>query len=164
MQKRYGLVMVTFLIIFSLAFASCSKPPMETIAMDVGACADMLLNTVSFQDILTAISDEMMATLYLIDEQDVTQSKVYVSSGATAEEIAVFEARDSDAARRIEAAVLQRVAEQQSSFRDYLPAELPKLDDPFVQVRGKYVILCLSNDNKKARTELDKFISQSSSQ
>ena len=105
---------------------------------------------------MNAVSDEMAATLYQISEQDAIKQKVYVSSGATAEEIAVFEAADADAAQRIEKAVLQRVAGQQASFKDYLPAELPKLNDPFIMVLDKYVVLCISDDNEKVKTELNR--------
>ena len=145
-------------LIISGILPGCGKPPAAEITMDVGRCADMLLETIAFRDVLTAISDEMSGALFQISGQDVIKQKVYVSSGATAEEIAVFEAADIEAAERIEGAVLQRVADQRASFTDYLPAELPKLDDPFLMVRDKYVILCLSDDNERARAELNRFI------
>ena len=154
MPRLGGFVLIALFVV-CMALPGCSKPAAK-ITLDVDECADMLLETIAFQDILTAVSDEMAATLYQISEQDAIKQKVYVSSGATAEEIAVFEAADTDAAKRIEKAVLQRVAEQQASFKDYLPAELPKLNDPFILVRDKYVILCISDDNEKVKTKLDR--------
>ena len=161
MQRRGGLVLMALFVVCTI-LSGCSSKPVAEITLDVDECADILLETIAFQDILTAVSDEMAATLYQISEQDAVKQKVYVSSGATAEEIAVFEAADTDAAQRIENAVLQRVADQQASFKDYLPAELPKLNDPYLLVRDKYVILCLSDDNKKVQTELNRLFNQAS--
>ncbi|NLX91473.1 MAG: DUF4358 domain-containing protein [Firmicutes bacterium] len=156
MPRLGGFVLIALFAV-CIALSGCNKPAAEIeITLDVDECADVLLETIAFQDILTAVSDEMATTLYQISEQDAVKQKVYVSSGATAEEIAVFEAADAVAAKRIEKAVLQRVAEQQASFKDYLPAELPKLNDPFILVRDKYVILCISDDNEKVKTKLDR--------
>ena len=102
-------------------------------------CAHLLSETIAFQDSLTAVSDEMATVLYRLNEADVAAKKVYVSTGATAEEIAVFEAVDKEAAARIKEAVLQRAAEQEAAFRDYLPAEVPKLQKPYLY-GDRYVI------------------------
>ena len=99
----------------------------------------------------------MIAAIYRPAE-DVVGQQVYVSTGATAEEIAVFEAVDADAAQRIEAAVLQRIADQKTSFEDYLPAELPRLEDPFLFVKGRYVVLCISDYNEEVEAELKELL------
>ncbi len=134
----------------------CSNRTGDGVNLNVNECADRLQETIAFQDTLTAISNQMIATIYRIPAEDVVQQQVYISTGATAEEIAVFEAVNTEAAQRIETAVWQRVADQKASFEDYLPAELPKLTDPFVLVKGKYVILCVSDHNEEVKTELDK--------
>ena len=76
------------------------------------------------------------------------RQKVYVSTGATAEEIAVFEAVDKEAAARIKEAVLQRAAEQEATFRDYLPAEVPKLQKAVPLCGGPLCDFCVSNHNE----------------
>ncbi|HHX73774.1 MAG TPA: DUF4358 domain-containing protein [Firmicutes bacterium] len=119
--------------------------------LDVAACAESLREEVPFSDDLEVLSDKMVDVLYRLEEGDVVRQKVYVSSGATAEEIAVFEAAGPEAAGRVKAAVDARLAEQQAAFADYLPAEVPKLADPYLQVAGRYVILCVSGHNDVAR-------------
>ena len=47
--------------------------------------------------------------------------KLYLSSGATAEEIAVFEAKDDAAAERLLAAAKERVEAQKTAFEDMHP-------------------------------------------
>ncbi|MGI5823477.1 MAG: DUF4358 domain-containing protein [Dethiobacteria bacterium] len=130
----------------------------EDVTLNVAECASTLKERIAFQDTLTAISAEMIATIYQIPAADVVQQQVYVSTGATAEEIAVFEAVDNEAAQKIETAVRERLAAQIISFEDYLPAELPKLEDPFIVVKGKYVILCVSDHNADAKKVLDTFL------
>ncbi|MCG9969519.1 DUF4358 domain-containing protein [Pelotomaculum terephthalicicum JT] len=158
MHRTGGLLLMVFLVIM-MALPGCNKADTD-FTLDVNACAETLRETIAFQDTLTAISDQMIAVIYPIDAQDVVKQKVYVSSGATAEEIAVFEAVDVAAAQRIETAVWQRVADQKTSFQDYVPSELPKLADPFLSVNGKYVILCISGHNEAVKTELNKLFNK----
>ena len=158
MQRCGGLVLMALFVV-CMALSGCSNPD-DKLALDINECADTLREAVPFQDALTEISGDMIAVLYQIPEQDAVKQKVYVGSGATAEEIAVFEAVDYGAVQRIEAAVWQRVADQKAAFEDYLPAELPKLTDPFLFVKNKYVILCVSDHNDKAKTELNKLLNK----
>ena len=73
------------------------------------------------------------------------------------EEIAVFEGKDEAAAGRIKTAVDQRIADQRAAFEDYNPEEQEKLSDPVIVTAGKYVILCVSNDNEAAKKCIDSY-------
>ena len=68
-------------------------------------------------------------------------AKVYVSSTATAEEIAVFEAKDSAAASRLETIVNTRVQEQKDIYADYAPLEVSRLEKAVIR---KKAIICFS--------------------
>jgi hypothetical protein len=138
------------------ALPGCSSRSDDDIVLNVQECADKLLETIAFKDTLTEINEQAITTIYHIAAEDVLEKKVYVSTGATAEEIAVFEAIDHDAAKRVEAAVWQRVDKQKVGFRDYLPKELPKLKDPIVLVKGNYVIFCVSDHKEEVEAELKK--------
>lgn len=146
------------LLVFITAVLPGCNSSAEDVTLDVAECAGTLLEKIDFQDTLTAIGDEMIAAIYQIPAEDVVEQQVYVSTGATAEEIAVFEAVDADAAQRVETAVLQRVADQKTSFEDYLPAELPRLEDPFLFVKGRYVVLCVSDHNEEVEAELKELL------
>lgn len=135
-------------------FSGCQGK--KDITIDVSALADDLKAAVSFEDELAAPNDTAFLKVYKdIDEADIAAKKVYVSSGATAEEIAVFEAKDEDAAGRIKVAVDQRIADQRAAFEDYNPKEQDKLSDPVLVTAGKYVILCVSDDNATAKKCID---------
>jgi hypothetical protein len=152
-----GGAVLLLLFVAVMVFPGCGSQPENDIILNVEECADTLLEAIDFQDTLTALEEQMIAAIYRISAEDIIKQKVYVSTGATAEEIAVFEATDADAAQRVEAAVWDRVAGQKVGFEDYLPAELPKLEDPFLLVKGRYVIFCVSDHKETVKAELKKF-------
>lgn len=146
------------LIMIFLVFPGCSNRQDDDFVLNVQEYADRLLEKVAFQDTLAEVEKEMIAVIYDISAEDLSAQKVYIGTGATAEEIAVFEAVDGEAVKRVEAAVRQRIEDQKLGFADYLPAELPKLEDPFVLVRGRYVILCVSDHKEEVMAELKELL------
>ncbi len=73
------------------------------------------------------------------------------ASGGFANEIDCFEAKDESAAKEIETALKQRIEKQKDGFRDYVPAEMPKLENAVLVVDGQYVIMCISSNSDKAK-------------
>ncbi|NLP36349.1 MAG: DUF4358 domain-containing protein [Firmicutes bacterium] len=153
-MRRFSVILVVLFLLLSVV--GCRQE--AEVKLEVAECAHLLSETIAFQDSLTAVSDEMATVLYRLNEADVAAKKVYVSTGATAEEIAVFEAVDKEAAARIKEAVLQRAAEQEAAFRDYLPAEVPKLQKPYLYVVDRYVIFCVSNHNEAVKTAVEELL------
>ncbi|HIS67833.1 MAG TPA: DUF4358 domain-containing protein [Candidatus Gallacutalibacter stercoravium] len=119
-----------------------------------GEVADRLKNGITFVDQMSEVDLTVALTQYSIDEQDVAQGKVYMSTGATAEEIAVLDATSDEAAQRIYEALQKRVERQREDFEDYVPAELQKLEDPVLEKNGVQVVLCISDDNEAAQALL----------
>ena len=72
--------------------------------------------------------------------------------------MAVIEARDAESAQTVMEFARARIASQKAEFEDYAPEELAKLNDPVLVRAGKYVILCLSNDNAAAERIVEGFI------
>ena len=77
-------------------------------AADAAELADRLSTQIQFEDTLSPLEGDMLYTLYGIDQKDVQQGAAYVSTGATAEEIAVFSCTDDRAAQRVENAKTAR--------------------------------------------------------
>ena len=113
--------------------------------------ADKLHSDITYVDSLNEISPEMVEKIYGISPDKYTSGKVYVGGVSTAEEIACFDAVDEAAAAAIKTACDERIAAQIKSVESYNPNELPKLQDPVLVVRGNSVLMCLSNDNNKAK-------------
>lgn len=138
--------------ILLLALAGCGN---SDVTIDVQKLADGLKSGVTFKDDLAAMPDSVFETYYEVEDGDIVQKAVYAGGGGTAEEIAVFEAKDEDAAGRLKEAAEQRIADQKENFENYVPGELTKLNNPVLEVKGKYVILCVCDNPEEARAIID---------
>lgn len=118
----------------------------------VTAVADELKNGIEFKDTLNELGVGMYDKIYGITEDMYKEGKVYIGSGgATAEEIACFEAKDEDGAAKIKEAFETRVEKQKDAFKDYVPEELDKLGSAVIVTKGNSVYMCISNDDAKAK-------------
>lgn len=150
MKKNICLLLT--LLIVAVSMNACGE---QAVALDVSATADELAKAVPFTDQLNELDESMITKIYDISSDDFTNAKVYTSTGATPEEIAVFQAKDDDAVKKIEFALKERIKEQKASFEDYVPAEMPKLESPFMITKGRFVILCISDHNDTAKNIID---------
>lgn len=141
-------IAAAFAVLFVFA-AGCAKKGGD-VSVDVGKAADRLIAGIKFDDQMSAVDEKTSKRLFSLDDGDAVESKVYESTGATAEEVAVFEAKDADAAGRIRDAAQARIEDQRDAFQDYQPKEMEKLKAPVLEVKGNYVFLCVSNDNAAA--------------
>ena len=141
---RMGALLLGLLLVLT----GCAKD--EPKEADPAVLADTLHTTLTFKDEMTAGNEAMLKMLFEIDEADIEAFKIYESSGATAEEIAVFKAKDEKAADRIYQAMQKRVEEQKTAFENYQPAEMKKLQDPLIKKQDVMVVLCVSDDTPAA--------------
>lgn len=128
-----------------------SEDLQTAVAVDPAALADDLQNGVPFQDQMTAVESDVFYLLYDLTSEDADEAVLITSTGATAEEIAVIHAAAEDKVETVKEAVKARVQAQREGFEDYVPEELAKLEKPVISIVGSYVILCVSDDNEKAR-------------
>lgn len=94
--------------------------------------------------------------VYDMEDINITESVVYVSSGATAEEIAAIKCETKEDAEKVETALKERVKEQKESFENYVPKELDKLDKAVIVKIGNTVVLSVSNEDAKAKEIIEK--------
>lgn len=109
---------------------------------DAKSLADELLANVTFDDELADIDIDTAKFLYQIDT--CVDAFVYISSGATAEEIAVFAFADSQSAKEALPIAEKRIADQKEGFASYVPEEVQRLDNAVVAQCGNYVVVCVS--------------------
>ena len=122
------------------------------------AFVDELLSGAKFTDSLDQLDDSIVPLLYGVDAADYTSAIVYAGTGATAEEIAVFTARDDAAADRLLTAARTRVDDRIESFKNYGPAAAMTLENAIVEKNGKYVIVVVCSDSEGAAKIADKYI------
>lgn len=126
--------------------------------VDAAKTADDLKSALSFRDELSEATQAVRDRTYGITGGDIVSGRLYLSSGATAEEIAVFEAKDDAAAERLLAAAKERVEAQKTAFEDYAPAEMAKLNSAVVERNGKIVALCIADDSAAAQKKVKELI------
>ncbi|MDO4541981.1 MAG: DUF4358 domain-containing protein [Bacillota bacterium] len=151
MKKLAITMLVTLLALFSAACGSEAE-------FSVSEIGEALNTKVAFSDTLTALSAEDAMALYALSSEEVADAVVYISSGATAEEISVWQAADSKGVKAIEESITQRMNTQLDGYKDYMPEEVPKLENYILKTNGKYLVLCVTDDRETANevlTELD---------
>ncbi len=127
----------------------------KELTVSASELAEKLSQGVGFTDQMSKAENRMFFTLYDVEETIVSDVALYVSTGATAEEVAVITVADSANLPKVEQAVRERVASQKEGFENYVPEELTKLSDPVIRTSGNTVILCVSDHNDKANEIID---------
>ena len=124
-------------------------------AFDPAATAQALLDSGAFSDALEEVDVSVAATLYGVDEADITDGKVYMSLSAGAEEIAVLVMANETSAAAAMDGLEKRVADQKAALESYQPDEVSKLDGAILEQRGNSVLLAVCADAQAARTAIE---------
>ena len=118
--------------------------------MEPRAFVDDVLANANFTDSLNQLSDDVVAQYYGVDSADYTSAIAYGGTAATAEQIAVFEAKDSAAAERILSALQTFVAEKVEAYKSYGPAAAMSLENAPVKIIGNCVVAVVCADSDSA--------------
>lgn len=155
-KKFFSLLVLIAAMMF--VFTACDKGGGDDgngkEAKDVKAidAADTIRKDGDFKDQLATLNNTMAFTrVYMLDEASIEDAAFYTNSSSTAEEIAVVKVKSSDYIDTVKVAYEKRVADQKDACKDYLPDEIPKLDSAVIYTNGNYAVLCISNDNSKAK-------------
>ena len=127
----------------------------EEKTVDAKAIADALLSDISYDDQLSEVDLDTAKMFLNFADVEINEAYIYESSGATAEEIVVLVCKDSDSAAKAKSAFEQRVEEQTENFTDYVPEEVPKLNDAVIITSREYAILSVSGDSSKAKDSIE---------
>ncbi len=106
-------------------------------------------------DQLTEASANMLESIYFVDPDQIDSGCAYLSSGASACEVAVIKCKDSDYAGEVVDLFKNRVTTQSDLFASYNADEVKKLDKAIVQEAGTYAVLVVCDDTAKAQSILE---------
>lgn len=151
-MKKWMLLILTLAI--ALGAAGCGKAK----TVDAQALSSALSGAEIYDDILTQLPEDMARRFYGMDEGELTAGILYYGTGATAEEIAILQCRDEAAADKALENAKARIEAQKTSFADYRPSEVPKLDSAVLQKVGLTVIVVVSADAARAQEIVDQYI------
>lgn len=146
--------MMPLLLVVVLLLSACGGAK----TLDVPAFGAKVLAEGTFEDEINPTPDRLILQLYGIADEDIKQKSFYTGTGYTPEEIAIVEAVDAKAADKIEAAFKTRVEDQRRAFENYIPEEMPKLNDPPIRRSGNYVVMVISADDAEATTLIEAFL------
>lgn len=128
-----------------LLLSSCAAADEGTASsVDLKAAADELMERGLFEETLNQVDEGIAGKLY--DISDASAAYVYVGSGASADELALFEFSGSEDAEKAVEAAEARVNSQMEDFAGYIPAEVEKLDHALIKTYGRYLVVCVSDE------------------
>lgn len=106
-----------------------------------------------------ALTDNTLPKQYLdLDVSLVAEYAVNVaSSGALADEIAIFKANNKDDVSKIKEALESRLSLVEEKFVDYIPTEMPKIENALILENGNYILLAIVEDTKTVETKFNEF-------
>lgn len=139
------------IILVTLLCSACGGNSSKTV--DTAALASSLVNDISYEDQLTELDKEDITSY--VDLEEGVEAVMYMSSGSTAEEIAVFTAKDKSSAAKQKENVQSFLDDQKDSFSAYIPQEAKRIEDAVLVTEGNYVILCVSGESEKAQVIID---------
>lgn len=151
MKKTRLLAAVCMALLCCLLLAGCGKTEVK---VDINKLAQELVNGIAYDDTLELLETDEIG-FYLTVEEGVA-AVMYMSSGSTAEEVAVFEAPDETTAIAMKGNVAEFLKDQGDSFKAYIPEEYDRVNNAVVVQQGNYVALCVSGDSNKAQEIIDK--------
>lgn len=112
---------------------------------DTAKIAEAVVGKVKFKDTLSRVSDSLIVSNYGIDTKHVLSAALYVGGGSTAEEVAVFETDSKKSTDAVVKCIKKRIENKKKDFENYIPAEMSKLNNPYVVRKGNIVVLCLAD-------------------
>ena len=155
--KRFVSAAAAILLGLSL-LTGCSQNSGKTITAATDEVAQSLQESLSFEYELSKLSDDAANRLYSLDGNILEEQAVYVGvGGALADEVSVWRVKDEKDAATVKEAAEKRVENQEASFENYVPEEMPKLENAVITVDGDTIILCVSSDSDKAKEVIASF-------
>ncbi len=148
MKKTIALLLCPLLL---LSFFSCGEKNYE---IDPAALAASLLAADCFELTPEEVPGELALITYGADGE--AEAIAYRGTGATAEEITVFTAKDAASAETVLQTAKAYLAAQEALYRKYNAKEADRLNAAIAVQKGKYVVIVVCDDYAAANAVIDK--------
>lgn len=152
MKKIWIVILIIVIIGVIVVFTNDNKG----ITIDINELSKDIIENIEFEDELNKTDNETASKLY--DINNFTSQSVYMSSGATSEEIAIFEFEDKEACKVALEKANKRIEEQKQNFKDYMPKEMKKLENAMIKNKNQYLIVCITNHPEEVGRILSKYL------
>lgn len=118
---------------------------------------DSISGSIVFTDTMEIVADDYSEMLLNIPSSLYSDCILYMGSGATAEELLIFDAADKNNADEITKLLNTHIDDQKQAFQGYNPDELNKLSSPLITTSGNIIICCVCNDPDMAKTAVTNY-------
>lgn len=154
MKKKIGIICIIILIILIGLAIMVIKEKDKNIEIIIEDLASKIVETNAFEDKLEKVDSEMIMENYNFSSDEIEKLVSYQGSGASSEEIVILQVKDKSKLDSVKEKINTRLQERKEAFESYLPKEVGKIENNILIVKGNYVILCISNDNKQVNNIL----------
>ena len=151
---KIGLCFVCCFLTVGLFFTTGCQGQEKEYNIDPVKLTDDVLQNVKFASDMIEVDKDSLSTLYTID--DGIEVKAYIAGGTIADEIVVFTAQDADASGRMLEHAKAYIQDRTEAFSEYAPAEVAKLQKSYTVQKGKYVVVCITDDIDNAKEIINK--------
>lgn len=142
MKRTSRAICIALALVLALSLAACGSDANKDV--DINALADELLNSATFGETMNPLESSVALGLYACAEG--TEAVAYAGTGATAEEVAVFNCGSAEAAEALVNSLETRNQTRIEQYSSYNPTEVPKLENALIMSGGQYVVLCVASD------------------
>ena len=153
-MKQVLHIMLALVLLLSLT--ACGGQENDAPPLYAPAHVESIREAGAFSEELEELDSDTAFSLYKLagsglDREDLKECAVLRSAGATCEEAAVLVFTSADKAKSGAEALQTYLQGQIDANTDYRPAEIPKLEEAFVDRRGETVLLVVASDLDAAK-------------
>lgn len=154
--------------LFSLSVCSCGKPQVSepenpsTTALvsadNIETIFNELRDKITFADTMEIVTDDYSEMLLSISPEKYSDCILYMGSGATAEELLIFQTDSPEKSEQIVSDLNTHIEEQKAAFESYDPEELKILGESYVAASDTLVFCLVSQDTDAVKSYIDSYL------
>lgn len=123
--------------------------------VDINALSQELKGSGIFAEDLSDVSQNIACKRIGVNSDDVTECAAAAGTKAVVDEIVIVKSTNSSG---VEESMKKHIEKQKDSYASYRPEEVPKLEEYVLMTSGEYNVLVVSEDSKKAKEIVRKYI------
>ena len=154
MKKCFVVLFALMLLLLSACGGGTVK---EEAVVDIDAIATELAGADIFVDELSEQSKEAAAAVMALNLENVETLKVYLGSGAEAEEWGLFKCTTADAATELVSQLNDRIEAQMKTYEAYRAEAVPRIKNAILRRQGSYVMYIVADDYAEAQRIADNY-------
>ncbi len=144
-------------VLLAITLTACSSAGSnDTVTIDMDQLAEALLETVT-SDSLTQTAEEMVTSIYSLDDDIVEKAVAETSSGATACEVTIIESKQASDTADVEEQLQYHVDVQEELYSSYNQSEAARLETAIIKSAGVYTVLVVCDDPDAAEAVLKEY-------